>query len=221
MASADFSKRIPWPCGIGSLIARHVWRSPRVRRNPFPRLPPDLPMSHPSGYRASLSMARLPCEHRPCIRFLFVGSEFCLRLPPDLASRQRPCLQLTVPTTTACSGLAPYRITSCLAHHKKGRPSGQPFLESDFFRSARTGFAICSAGCVQQQADQPGSWFPAVEFGVNSFFSMQPGRGFRCPTDIMQRAVEPLQYEYRINRIRVYLQQRPGHWQNRFFPAQP
>jgi hypothetical protein len=116
MASADFSKRIPWPCGIGSLIARHVWRSPRVRRNPFPRLPPDLPMSHPSGYRASLSMARLPCEHRPCIRFLFVGSEFCLRLPPDLASRQRPCLQLTVPTTTACSGLAPYRITSCLAH---------------------------------------------------------------------------------------------------------
>jgi hypothetical protein len=104
MASADFSKRIPWPCGIGSLIARHVWRSPRVRRNPFPRLPPDLPMSHPSGYRASLSMARLPCEHRPCIRFLFVGSEFCLRLPPDLASRQRPCLQLTVPTTTACSG---------------------------------------------------------------------------------------------------------------------
>jgi hypothetical protein len=123
MASADFSKRIPWPCGIGSLIARHVWRSPRVRRNPFPRLPPDLPMSHPSGYRASLSMARLPCEHRPCIRFLFVGSEFCLRLPPDPASRQRPCLQLTVPTTTACSGLAPYRITSCLAHHhKKGRP---------------------------------------------------------------------------------------------------
>jgi hypothetical protein len=122
MASADFSKRIPWPCGIGSLIARHVWRSPRVRRNPFPRLPPDLPMSHPSGYRASLSMARLPCEHRPCIRFLFVGSEFCLRLPPDLASRQRPCLQLTVPTTTACSGLAPYRITSCLAHQKGRAP---------------------------------------------------------------------------------------------------
>jgi hypothetical protein len=122
MASADFSKRIPWPCGIGSLIARHVWRSPRVRRNPFPRLPPDLPMSHPSGYRASLSMARLPCEHRPCIRFLFVGSEFCLRLPPDLASRQRPCLQLTVPTTTACSGLAPYRITSCLAHQAMAPP---------------------------------------------------------------------------------------------------
>jgi hypothetical protein len=159
MASADFSKRIPWPCGIGSLIARHVWRSPRVRRNPFPRLPPDLPMSHPSGYRASLSMARLPCEHRPCIRFLFVGSEFCLRLPPDPASRQRPCLQLTVPTTTACSGLAPYRITSCLAHHhKKGRPVRAAFSIICFLWVRSNRVVVRSAGCVQQQADQPGSW---------------------------------------------------------------
>ena len=119
MASADFSIRIPRPCSLGSLIVRRVWRSPRVRRNPFPRSPPDIPMSHPSGYRASLSIARLPCDHRPSIRFLFVGSEFCLRLPPDLASRQRPCLQLTVPTTTACSGLAPAGIL---------RPRGAPIF---------------------------------------------------------------------------------------------
>jgi len=94
MASADFSKRVPRPRSHGSLIVRHVWRSPRVRRNPFPRFPPDLPRSHPSGYRASLSIARLPCDPRPYIRFLFVRSGFCRRLPPDLASRQRPCLQL-------------------------------------------------------------------------------------------------------------------------------
>jgi hypothetical protein len=119
MASADFSSCLPWPCSLGSPIVRHNWRSPRVRRNPFPRFPPDLPPSHPSGYRASLSIVRLPCDRRPCIRFLFVGSEICLRLPPDLASRQRPCLQLTVPTTTACSGLSPYRITPCLAHKKE------------------------------------------------------------------------------------------------------
>ena len=121
MASADFSSPIPWPFGFGSLFVRQSWRSPRVRRNPFPRFPPDLPSSHPSGYRASLSMARLPCDRRPYIRFLFVGSEFCLRLPPDPASRQRPCLQLTVPTTTACKGLAPSRFTPCLAHHELPR----------------------------------------------------------------------------------------------------
>jgi len=106
MASADFSASFPMPPSIGSLF-RQVRRPPRVRRDSFPRLPPDLPRSCPSGYRASLSIARLPHVGRPCIRFLFVGSGFCLRLPSDPASRQRPCLQLTVPTTTACKGLAP------------------------------------------------------------------------------------------------------------------
>ena len=129
MASADFSSRIPRPRSLGSLIVKHRWRSPRVRPNPFPRLPPDLPAPHPSGYRASLSIARLPCGHRPCIRFLSVGPGFCIRLPPDLASQQRPCLRLTVPTTTACSGLAPYRITPCLAHKK----SGSKIFRSRFF----------------------------------------------------------------------------------------
>jgi len=94
MASADFSNRFPRPCNLGSLIVRHAWRPPRVRRNPFPRFPPDLPTPPPSGYGASLSIARLPCGRRPYIRFLFVGSGFCRRLPPDPASRQRPCLWL-------------------------------------------------------------------------------------------------------------------------------
>ncbi len=138
MASADFSSRFPWPRSLGSLIVRHDWRSPRVRRNPFPRLPPDLPMSHPSGYRASLSNARLPCDHRPYIRFLFVGSGFGLRLPADLASRQRPCRQLTVPTTTACSGLAPYRVTPCLAQLSRGRPHDLPLSHHRAYGSRTT-----------------------------------------------------------------------------------
>ena len=138
MASADFSNRIPWPCSLGSLIVRHAWRSPRVRRNSFPRLPPDLPTPHPSGYRASLSNARLPCDRRPCIRFLFVGSGFCLQLPPNLASRQRPCLQLTVPTTTACKGLAPSKITPCLAHIKKGELNAPLFSTPHVMR-----YSIC------------------------------------------------------------------------------
>src|SRR6185369_15101312 len=42
-----------------------------------------------------------PCRvtppHRPCIRFLFVASELCFRLPPHPVSRRRSCLPLTVP----------------------------------------------------------------------------------------------------------------------------
>ena len=34
----------------------------------------------------------------------------------------RPCLQLTVPTTTARRGLSPPRFTPCLAHIKRANP---------------------------------------------------------------------------------------------------
>lgn len=40
---------------------------------------------------------RVTPPHRPSIRFLFVGSGLCLRLPSHSASRRRSCLQLTVP----------------------------------------------------------------------------------------------------------------------------
>jgi len=119
MASADFSEAFPEPHGPGSLIVRQPRRSPRVRYDSFLWYPPDLPASRPSGYWASLSIARLPRDHRPCIRFLFVRSRFCLRLPSDPTSRWRPCLQLTVPTTTARRGLSPLRFAPCLAHEKK------------------------------------------------------------------------------------------------------
>ena len=40
---------------------------------------------------------RVTPPHRPSIRFLFVNSELCFRLPPHLASRRRSCLPLSVP----------------------------------------------------------------------------------------------------------------------------
>ena len=43
------------------------------------------------------------------ILFLFVKTDFCLRLPSDGTSRFNPCLQLAVPVNPARSGLAPYR----------------------------------------------------------------------------------------------------------------
>ena len=74
----------------------------------------------PSEYRASESVAPLPASHRPCIRFLFVTSDFCRRLPSDPASRRRPCLWLQVPLTTALRGLAPHMIRA-MSGAQRGR----------------------------------------------------------------------------------------------------
>jgi hypothetical protein len=41
--------------------------------------------------------SRVTPPHRPSIRFLFVSSELCFRLPPHPVSRRRSCLPLSVP----------------------------------------------------------------------------------------------------------------------------
>src|ERR1700730_3363491 len=76
---------------------REAERSPRVRRCSFPRAPPDLPV-RVSAWLSSVPVhCRVTPPHRPSIRFLFVGSELCFRLPSHPASRRRSCLPLTVP----------------------------------------------------------------------------------------------------------------------------
>ena len=82
-------------------------------------LPPE-----PGGFTHARAVRLLgvpvPCQvaprREPSIRFLFVGSGFCRRLPPDPASRRRPCLGLLVPVVTAEKGLAPLRNAPCVAH---------------------------------------------------------------------------------------------------------
>src|SRR5215831_6316953 len=77
-----------------------------------------------------MSGVPVPCRvtppRRPCIRFLFVGSEFGLRLPPHPASRRRSCLRLVVPITKAHRGLPPPASTPCLAHKPTGPAFGRP-----------------------------------------------------------------------------------------------
>jgi hypothetical protein len=73
-------------------------------------------------------MARLPTSRRPCIRFLFVGSELPSwtrvaqrrypSLPSDSASRLTPLLRPTVPLITARRGLSPPKHATCVAHKK-------------------------------------------------------------------------------------------------------
>ena len=51
------------------------------------------------------------------MRFVFLGSRFCLRLPSDLVLPQRPCLQLTLPVTKVRRGLPPPSDRPCRAHN--------------------------------------------------------------------------------------------------------
>jgi len=70
--------------------------------------------------------ALAPCFRRGrlCIRFLFVGSPICLRLPPHPASLRRSCplfkpgagFWLAVPLLAARRGLAPPSSMPCVAH---------------------------------------------------------------------------------------------------------
>ena len=73
-ASADFCTPVSHHCWRGSPLGR-AHRSPKVSCLSFAQAPPDLPAWHPNENGASRSIARLPMPRRPCIRFLFVGSE--------------------------------------------------------------------------------------------------------------------------------------------------
>jgi hypothetical protein len=62
------------------------------------------------------------------MRFVFLESRLCLRLPSDPASRRRPCLQLTVPVTKVRRGLSPPSSRPCRAHPTAGRCDRQRLL---------------------------------------------------------------------------------------------
>src|SRR3972149_3590748 len=48
--------------------------------------------------------------------FVFLKSQVCFRLPPDLASRQRPCLPLMIGAINLHKGLSPSSQRPCWAH---------------------------------------------------------------------------------------------------------
>jgi len=128
MASADFSGSFRQPLGYRSLIPRQNQRPPRVGHDSFPRPAPDLP-AHAPGWLSGFPVhCRVTPLCRPCIRFLFVASEFCLRLPPNPTSRRRSCLQLTVPITSARGGLPPHNI-----HAMPGTQSEKAALKGGLF----------------------------------------------------------------------------------------
>ncbi len=102
-------------------------RPPRVRTRSFPPSIRRIYTSGPCSCWASSCLADLPTF--VCLmRFLFVGSVVCRRLPSAHVSRRRPCLWLCAWRYLLHSGLAPVRTRSCRAHQKKHRFHVEPML---------------------------------------------------------------------------------------------
>ena len=129
-------------------------RSPTVRHCTFPGRPPDLPTRMTEGVSGLPIPCRVAPPHWPYIRFLFVGSPFCRRLPPHAASLRRSCPWLAVPLLAARRGLAPPSSVSCVAHMGPG-----------IRRKSEGRFADCISSAISSNAL---SGAPArIELGVS------------------------------------------------------
>src|SRR5512135_3919203 len=124
MASAD-PCRLNLTSRLGLPFTRPAGRSPQVRTLTFPAHLPHLPLQPliASGFAAYCQLARLKWPH---MGFVFLRSQVCLRLPPNPASRRRPCLQLAVGAINLRSGLSPLSQRPCWAHNERAAlPAGE------------------------------------------------------------------------------------------------
>ena len=71
----------------------------------------------------SSCVADLSALIQPHIRFLFIGSGLCLRLPSDSTSQWTPLPLANGSHCQAHSGLSPPSYRPCRAHHKRKRPA--------------------------------------------------------------------------------------------------
>jgi hypothetical protein len=88
MASADFCEPFKIPYGIFSRY-RQARRPPRVRTAAFPPHPPHL-LHHNLMVMGFAFSRKLTLMIQPDMRFVFLRSAFCLRLPSDSTSQWTP-----------------------------------------------------------------------------------------------------------------------------------
>jgi len=93
MPSADFCCEIKAPCGALSHDSATRSRSPEVSSTAFRTQPPNL-QPVPLMNMGFVVIGQLARHRMPQIRFLYIGSCVCSTLPPDPASRRRPCASL-------------------------------------------------------------------------------------------------------------------------------
>jgi hypothetical protein len=94
--------------------SRLLGRPPQVRTLTFPAPLPHL-LLRPLVASGFVVMCQLARPHS-LIRFVFLKSQVCFRLPPDPASRRRLCLPLAVGATNLRKGLSPSSQHPCWAH---------------------------------------------------------------------------------------------------------
>ena len=144
-------------------------RPPRVRTHSFPPSIRRIYTSGPCSCRASSCFADLPTF--VCLmRFLFVGSVVCRRLPSAHVSRRRPCLWLCAWRYLLHSGLAPIRTRSCRAHKNIRRPRVLRVPADYFeFNGAFVGLFLRTCNEVDQGQRRLKTLFPRLhrnEFAV-------------------------------------------------------
>jgi hypothetical protein len=116
MASADFSPSVRSRCRPPAPLARRNGETSRGKT----LILHSIAAGFTDAVSAWLSGVPVPCRvtqpHRPCIQFLFVGTEFCLKAssPPHLAVTQLPSADGS--GQSARRGLPPPRSAPCPAH---------------------------------------------------------------------------------------------------------
>ena len=117
MASADFSCRFPPPHDNGS--SKHDMRPPRVMHTCLHAYTCRI---YDRTFRVSMGLWRYMPPHparSPRMRFLFVRSALCLRLPPHTTSRWRSCRSASTSPYRAYKGLSPSSKCALPGAHKK------------------------------------------------------------------------------------------------------
>ena len=121
MPAADFYYEIKAPCDALSHDSVTHSRSPEVSSTAFRTQPPDLqpaPLMD-MGFAVTCPLAR---HGMPQIRFLYIGSYVCSTLPPEPASRRRPCASLLLHLDQVVEGTFTPELSNMLGTPKKRPP---------------------------------------------------------------------------------------------------
>ncbi len=125
MTSADFwqfSRALLHGLPYRSKSSWHICQtSPGKSDSLHPMYPPHL-LNEARAVLDFVLIRRLVRSIQPHMRFLFIGSGLCRRLPSDSTSRWTPLPLASGSHCQAHSGLSPPSYRPCRAHHQQKRP---------------------------------------------------------------------------------------------------